>query len=107
MIDILKKYWLRYIVDITVAVIIINISLTAFWIYFFFTVLLKIDSGVDYLRKLIRVFQVGNEDKLMAITKNLNITEKDIVEIQKKAESDMTEAELKDLHNDIDSLLKR
>jgi len=47
--------------------------LKTFLIYAFLTICVWIDISVNYLRKLIRVFQIANEAKIMEIMKKLDI----------------------------------
>ena len=50
------------------------------WFLFFLFVelLFVVTTHADYLRKMIRVFQVSNEIKLLAVTRKLKVTEDEI-----------------------------
>ncbi len=76
------------------------------WFLFYLLIILLLTSErrTDYLRKLIRVFQVTNEGKLMGIIKKLNITTEELQEIGDEEENRLTEEQRKSLYQDMDDL---
>ncbi len=76
------------------------------WFMFYLLIILLITSEarMDYLRKLIRVFQVTNEGKLMSIIKKLNITQEELQELGNEFENNLTEEQRESLYKDMDDL---
>jgi len=75
-----------------------------FLLYFLVISLVTSERRTDYLRKLIRVFRVTNEGKLLAILKKLNITSDELQEIWDEVENNLTEDQRKSLFKDMDDL---
>lgn len=72
---ILIKYW----AEIVLGIIIINIDDLRWFIFYFFIIfILIIEKHTDFLRKLVRVFQVFNEVKLLSIVRKLKISDDEI-----------------------------
>lgn len=76
------------------------------WYLFYLLIILLLISEIhtDYLRKLIKVFQVTNEGKLMGIIKKLNVTEEELQKIGDEMENNLTEKQRKSLYQDMDDL---
>jgi len=76
------------------------------WFLFYLLIILLLTSEIrtDYLRKLIKVFQVTNEGKLMGIIKKLNITNEELQEIGDEVENNLTEEQRESLYQDMDDL---
>ncbi|MBU0661006.1 hypothetical protein KKG22_02380 [Patescibacteria group bacterium] len=101
------KIVLAYFIEITVAFLILFLfdSIEWFLLYAFVIYLIQSEKRTDCLRKLIRVYQVGNEIKLLAIIKKMNISEEEIDNI---FEDNLSDEQKKDLEKDFDDLsLKR
>lgn len=76
------------------------------WYLFYLLIILLLTSErlTDYLRKLIRVFQVTNEGKLMGIMKKLKVTKEELQEIGDEMENNLTGEQRKSLYQDMDDL---
>ena len=72
--------------------------------WFLFYLLIEFLLASDYLRKLIRVYQVTNECKLMGIIKKLKVTKEELQEIGDETENSLTEEQRKSLFQDMDDL---
>ncbi len=101
------KKLLIYGIELIVAAILMWIDQRLFWLYFFIITMYLIDSRTDYLRKIIRVFQVFNETKIMTIMKKLNISEEEIKKTLEKTKESLSaekweslERDFKDITND-------
>ncbi len=103
--EVLKKYWLIYLLELIFAIIIINWDLKIFLVYAFLMIIFKIDTSVNFLRKLIRVFQVTNEVRFISIQKKLKVKAEDTENIVKETEAKLTEEDLKQLNQDIADLI--
>ena len=99
---ILLGYWLEILGGAAILFFVEDIR----WFLFYLLVLLILISELqkDYLRKLIRVFQVTNEGKLMGIIKKLNISAGELQEIGDEVENNLTDAQKKSLYQDMDEL---
>lgn len=64
-----------------------------------------IHYSVDFLRKLIRTFQIHNEIKIEAISKKIGVTSKDIKEAQEEYMQQLTEKQIKQIEKEVISLL--
>lgn len=106
MLRVIKNNWFNYVIDLVVAYVIIKTDFTLFCIYFFFVVVLKIDMSIDYLRKLIRVFQVANEFKLLAVTKKLKIGKKELDQVEKDIKSKWSGAQINDFRRDFEDVCR-
>ncbi|MBI3335266.1 MAG: hypothetical protein HY001_02100 [Candidatus Portnoybacteria bacterium] len=56
------------------------------------------------MRKLVKVFQVTNEGKLMGIMKKLKVTKEELQEIGDEMENNLTEEQRKSLYQNMDDL---
>lgn len=75
-IKIIQKFWIEILLGI---LIILNIEdIRWFLLYFLILFLIVSTKQIDYMRKLIRVFQVFNEIKLLAIIRKLKISDDEI-----------------------------
>ena len=104
MYKILKKNFGWYLLELIIAIVLYNFSLKAFLIYAFFWIIIKIDITTDYLRKVIRTFQVMNELKLLAIVKKLDIKEEELDKLVEEMNSKLTDEQRKDLDEDFAEL---
>jgi hypothetical protein len=75
-----------------------------FFVYFLIVSYFNAMYWGNYLRKLIRVFQVMNEIKLLSIIKKLKITNEEGQEISDEVESQLTDEQRASLHKDMDDL---
>ncbi len=99
---ILISYWFEILAGIFILVFTEDIRYFLF--YFLIIFLLTLELRVDYLRKIIRVFQAANEIKLKGIIKKLNITEGELLKIGDDIENNLTEEEKKSLIEDLKDL---
>jgi len=104
MLEIIKKHWLSYLFEVIVAIVIINISFTAFLVYFYFTVMLKIDTGVELLRKIIRLNIVNSGIETATIKNKLGVTEKDRTATVKQIKDQMGKDAVDEFNNDTNVL---
>ena len=100
MLEILKKNWLSYLFEVIVAIVIINISFTAFLVYFYFTIMLKIDTGVELLRKIMRLNIVTSGIETATIKNKLGVTEKDRTTTVKQIKDQMGKDTVDEFNND-------
>jgi hypothetical protein len=75
-IKIIFNYWL----EILIAIFLIfgSEDIKLFLIFFFVFSIILITKSMDYIRKLIRIFQIANEIKLITIIRKLKITNDEI-----------------------------
>ena len=104
MFNIIKKNIWKYIIEVLISILIISFSFEAFLVYVYIILLIKMDMTTDYLRKLIRVFQVANEAKLAAIARKLKITDEEYADIAKETQGNLTPEQWKSLEEDIKSI---
>lgn len=105
MIEELKRYWWWYILEVVGAIIINSIfGIVGLIIYCFIVILLNLAYYIDFLRGLIRVFQVGNEAKIVTIMRKLKITDKEMGDIAEEIKGKSTEKQWASLEKDIKDL---
>ncbi|MBT3817075.1 MAG: hypothetical protein HOE80_03400 [Candidatus Magasanikbacteria bacterium] len=99
------KSILGYFIEIILAIIILYVikDINLFLLYAFIIYLISSEKRIDYIRKLIRVYQVGNEVKLLSIIKKLKITDEEIENI---FENTVTEEEKNNLDKEFNDLKK-
>ena len=100
------KSYIIYTIEFIVAIVFISIDLKWFLVYAFMSLIFALDRKVDYLRKLIRVFQVANEVKITAIQRHLKISEKDIRIITQETMDNLSAEQRELLEKDIADLYK-
>jgi len=100
---------LNYSLEILIALYFLLTGQISFLIIFLFlcAMLYKITKGFDYIRKLVRVYQVANETKLTYIMKKLKITQEEKYEANKEIEAAIPEYARKSFEKDMDDLLKQ
>jgi hypothetical protein len=76
------------------------------WFLFYFLIIFLVSSElrIDYIRKLVRVYQVMNEGKLISIIRKLGITNEELQKLGDETENNLTEEQRKSLYEDMDSL---
>lgn len=99
---ILLGYWFEILAGGAILVFIDDIKWFLF--YLLIILLLTAEARTDYLRKLIRVFQVMNEGKLLGIIKKLDISAEELEEIGDNVENNLTEEQRKSLYKDMEDL---
>ena len=104
--EILKKSWWNYLLELIIAIILINWDLKIFLIYAYLLIVFKIDVAVNFLRKLIRVFHVSNEVKLISLQRKLKVKDEETQDIIKETEDNLTEEQLTQLKKDVTDLMK-
>lgn len=102
MIKTLVGYWLEIVAG--GAILVFANDIRWFLFYLLIILLLTSEKRTDYLRKLIRVYQVTNEGKLMGIIKKLKVTKEELQEIGDETENSLTEEQRKSLYQDMDDL---
>lgn len=76
----IKENW----IDILLAVLFIFISYKLFAIFLFIEIIFQINKAKDYIRKIIRVFQVESDMRVITIVKKLGIISDEISENTEK-----------------------
>jgi hypothetical protein len=101
-IKILLGYWLEILVGGLILIFVPDIR----WFLFYLLVILLLSSAllIDSLRKIIRIYQVANEGKLMSIIKKLNITPEELQKLGDEYESTLTDKQKKSLYRDAHDL---
>ena len=101
-IKILLGYWLEILVGGLILIFVPDIR----WFLFYLLVILLLSSAllIDSLRKIIRIYQVANEGKLMGIIKKLNITPEELQKLGDEYESTLTDKQKKSLYRDAHDL---
>lgn len=102
--EILKKHWLKYLIDIILAIVIININLNLFFVYVYIIFIFKIDINTDYLRKLMRVFHISGGVDIHAIIKKMKITDDEIEKVRESVMNGLNKEQLESLEKDIKDL---
>lgn len=97
---------ITYTIEFIVAVVIILIDLKWFLVYAFMALNIGLDLKVDFLRKVLRVFQVGNETKLMAIQQKLKISDEELKRISNKYMDKLTKEQSDSLEKDYQDIFK-
>jgi hypothetical protein len=110
----ITKSFFTYLIELVVAIVLLNIRFEAFIIYAVFLIVLKINLAInylrkinsvsDYLQKLIRVFQVFNQEKLAVIMKKLNISEEESQKIIDEERNSLPDEQRESLYKDMNDL---
>ena len=74
--------------------------------YFFLIFLIVSAKQLDYLRKLIRVFQVVNEIKILAIIRKLKITQDDLSIVAESQKSELGKEKWDEIEKEFDDLTR-
>jgi hypothetical protein len=72
------KTALIWAIEIAIAAFAMWIDMRLFWLYFFVIVIWLVNRRIDYLRKIVRTFQIANEMKLLAIASKVGVEPADI-----------------------------
>jgi hypothetical protein len=99
---ILKSLAYNWVEIIIALALLFYCDLKWFLLFWFLQRIYSSAGRTHALRRLIRVFQVANECKIMAIMKKLGISEADATAILEEAKAKMTEKEWKDLERDLE-----
>lgn len=101
-IKILIGYWLEILVG---SIILFAVNDTRwFLLYFLIIFLISSELRTDYIRKLVRVYQVFNEGKFIGIIRKLGITDEELQELGDEIENNLTDEQRKSLYKDMDDL---
>lgn len=101
---IIKRNFWWYLIELIIGIVFYNINQLAFFLYILFWLLIRSDITTDYLRKLMRVYQLTNELKLNAIIKKLNITQEEFNKILAEYNSKISLDQKKELEEDFKEL---
>ncbi|HUD04646.1 MAG TPA: hypothetical protein VMR59_01510 [Patescibacteria group bacterium] len=99
-----KNNWSDYIIVIVLGVVFYSFSLEAFLIYALIVILMRIDGATNYLRKMIRVFNITTEGKIMAIVHKLKIGDEEIDKVLEDMESYQTKEQKESLAKDVQDI---
>ncbi len=97
-IKILTNNWLVLLIGF---ILLSFFEIRLFLFYFFIINLIQSEVRMDYIRKIIRVFQLWNEVKLISILKKLWVADKDLKKIGKEIEDSLTIKQRRSLEDDI------
>ncbi len=92
------KHWIDIAIGASFLIFVDDIRW--FLMFLFIEVLLASWLHTNYLRKLIRVFQVANEAKIMAIANKVGVQKEEIEKIMKDEEEKIGEEKWKELEKD-------
>jgi hypothetical protein len=98
-------YWLEVLIAIILLYSTEDIRL--FLLFFFIFSIILFTKHIDYLRKLIRVFQVANEIKLITIIRKLKITEDEISIVTEDEKKKMGSKKWEEIEKDFLDLSQR
>lgn len=104
--DILKKQWWSYLIEIIIAIVIYTFSFEAFLIYALFRIIFEIARQTNYLRATSRIQHFYIEAKIMAITKKLKITDAEIQDVIKDIKSKTPEEQWDLIEKDFKEVTK-
>lgn len=95
-----------FIAEVTLIIVLMFYTDDIRYFFLYFLIVFYVNSAIwgNYLRKLIRVFQVMNEGKLLGIMRKLKITKEEMQKIGDEVESNLTEKQRKSLYKDMDDL---
>ena len=98
----------KYAVEIIIAALLLIYVSDIRWFLMFFFVEVLVGSWyqTDYLRKLIRVFQVANETKIMAIANKVGVEKGEIERMLKEAEQKAGSENWKQVEKDFADIAK-
>lgn len=101
-IKIVLGFWLEIILGI---LILFNADDIRWFLLYFFVIFLIVSARqTDYIRKLVRVFQVFNEIKLLAIIRKLKITDDEISIVADGEKRNMGEEKWKEIEKEFNDL---
>ena len=95
----IKAYWLDLLVGVLLLVYVDDIR------WFLFYLLVNVIYMADFLRKLIRVYQVANETKYLAIIRKLKITSDEMSIVASSVEHEMGTEKLAALEKEMADLI--
>lgn len=100
------KLLLRYWLEIGIGALLVLLAEDVRWFLFYaFVIVLWVTAHqIDYLRKVIRVFQTVNELKLLSIMQRLGITQEEGQALGDEMESNLTEEQRRSLYQDMDDI---
>jgi len=104
--DILKKQWWAYLIEIIIAIVIYTLSFEAFLIYALFRIIFEIARQANYLRAIDRIQHFYIETKIMAITKKLKITDDELRDVVNDAKSKTSEEQWALIEKDFKDVFK-
>ena len=105
--EMIKFYWVDYLFLIIVGAILINLNIDFFLIFVFIVLVLKIDAGINQLRKLSRITNLITEARLVAISRKIKVNTDEIAEIIEAQKDNLSEKEAKQLEKDISDVVGR
>ncbi len=102
----ITKLILGYSIEIIIGAAILYFVEDIRWFLFYLMIVLLFtaEKRADYLRKLIRVYQVANEGKLMSIIRKMGIKPEELQKLGDEVESGLTEKQRESLYQDMNDL---
>ena len=104
--DIFKKQWWAYLIEIIIAIVIYTLSLEAFLIYALFRIIFEIARQANYLRAVERIQHFYIETKIMAISKKLKVSDKEIQDVVNDAKNKTSEEQWNLIEKDFKDVFK-
>ena len=99
------KAILIYSFELAVAAFALWLNQSLFFLYAFISLIFAVDSKFNRMRRLVRVFQVANETKLLAIARKVGVTPEDFEAIGAEVEAQLSPEQRKDLEADLNAVL--
>lgn len=99
----LLSYWLEILLG--AFILLAADDIRWFLFYLFLVLILMVSRTSDHLRKLMRVFQIGNEIKMLAVIRKLKITDDEISIVADDAQAKMGEAKWKEIEKELSDLI--
>lgn len=96
-----KLFLLEFLIGLS---ILFTLDLRWFLLYFLFLFLTIPYQQADYLRKLIRVFQIHNEIRLLAITRKLKISDEELSIVLDSQRKKIGEEKWKEVENELNEI---
>lgn len=97
----LSNYWVEALA--AVAILVFNeFAILILYLY----LVVRLTLIYEFLRKLIRTYQVANETKILAIIKKLNISNHEISEVMEKELSKLTPQQKAQLEKDVADIFR-
>lgn len=95
---IILGYWLEILIGAFIFFSFDSIGLN--FLYLLLIILISSEIRTNYLRALMRTYQIANEAKLMGIANKLNVTKEELEEIGNNVEAQLTKEQMEALEED-------
>jgi hypothetical protein len=89
-----------FALELLIAALLLQWSQSLFFLYLFFSVIFVVNQRYNHLRRMMRIYQVTNECKIMAIATNLGVTTQAIAAVFDETKAKLTPKQLASLEKD-------